>query len=85
MAESGSDRSPLASMTDDESIYDSDDYLLSEESDADCLPSLTKDAEELPYLFEPEASPEPITDDSHTEIEADREEETSSRIHNTNW
>ena len=39
----------------------------------------------LPYLFEPEASPEPIVGDSHTEIKADREEETSSHIHNTNW
>ena len=65
MAESGSNRSPLSSMTDDESIYDSNDYLSSEESDADCLPSLTEDAEVLPYLFEPEASPEPITGDSH--------------------
>ena len=85
MAESGSDRSPLSSMTDDESIYDSDDYLSLEESNADCLPSLTEDAEVLPYLFEPEAFPEPIMGDSHAEIEADREEETSSRIHNTNW
>ena len=85
MAENGSDCSPLSSMTDDESIYDSDDYLSLKESDADCLPSLTEDAEVLPYLFEPEASPEPITGDSHVEIKADREEETSSRIHNTNW
>ena len=87
---------PLSSMTDDESIYDSDNYLSSEESDADCLPSLTEDTslaalrdyediEVLPYLFEPEASPEPISGDSHAEIEADREEETSSHIHNTNW
>ena len=85
MAESGSNCSSLSSVTNDESIYDSDDYLSSEESDADCLPSLTEDTEVLPYLFEPEASPEPIAGDSYAEIEADREEETSSRIHNTNW
>ena len=85
MAESGSNCSSLFSVTIDESIYDSDDYLSSEESDADCLPSLTENAEVLPYLFEPEASPEPIAGDSYAEIEADREEETSSRIHNTNW
>ena len=85
MAESGSNCSSLSSVTNDESIYDSDDYLSSEESDADCLPSLTENAEVLPYLFKPEASPEPIVGDSYAEIEADREEETSSRIHNTNW
>ena len=85
MAESDSDCSSLSSMTDDESIHDSDDYLSSEESDADCSTSLTEDAEVLPYLFEPEASPESIAGDSHAEIEADREEETSSHIHNTNW
>ena len=57
MAESGSDSSSLSSMTKDQSISDSDGYLSSEESDTDCLPSLTEDAEVLPYLFEPEASP----------------------------
>ena len=36
-------------------------------------------------LFKPEASLEPIAGDSHAEIEVDREEETSSCIHNTNW
>ena len=76
---------PLSSVTDDESIYDSDNYLSSEESDADCLPYLTEDAEVLPYLFKPEASPEPIVGDSHVEIEVGREEETYSCIHNTNW
>ena len=73
MAESDSDRSSLSSVTADESIHDSGNYLSSEESDADCLPSLTEDAEVLPYLFEPEASPEPITHNSYTKIEADRE------------
>ena len=47
MAKSGSDCSFLPSMTDDESIYDRDDYLSSEESNADCLPSLTEDAEPI--------------------------------------
>ena len=64
---------PLSSVTDDESIYDSDNYLLSEEIYADCLPSLTKDAEVLGYLFEPEASTEPIAGDLYVEIEVDRE------------
>ena len=85
MAESDRDRSSFSSMTDDEFIRDSDDYLSSEESNDDCVPSLTEGAEVSPYLFEPEASPEPIAGDSHVEIEADREEETSRRINNTNW
>ena len=85
MAESGSNCSSLSSVTNDKFVYDSDNYISSEESDADCLPSLTENAEVLPYLFEPEASPEPIVGDSYVEIEADREEETSSCIHKMNW
>ena len=85
MAESGSDLSSLSSVTDNESIYDSDNYLLSEESDVDCLVFLTKDIEVLPYRFKPEAPPDPRAGYSHVEIETDREEEAPSQIRNTNW
>ena len=85
MAESGSDLSPLSSVTDDDSINDSDDYLSSEESDADYLAFLTEDTEVLPYRFKPDATSEPRAGYSLAEIEADREEEAPSRMHNTNW
>ena len=85
MAESGSDLSSLSSVTDDDSINDSDNYLSSEQSDADYLAFLTKDAEVWPYRFEPDATPEPRAGYSPADFEADREEEAPSRIHNTNW
>ena len=85
MAESGSDLSSLSSVTDNDSINDSDDYLSSEESDVDYLAFLTEDAEVLPYRFKPDATPEPRVGYSLMEIEADREEEAPSQIHNTNW
>jgi len=75
MTESGSDLSSLSSVTDDDSINDSDDYLSSEESNADYLAFLAEDAEVLPYRFEPDATPEPRAGYSLVEIEADREEE----------
>ena len=85
MAESGSDLSSLSSVTDGDSFNDSDDYLSSEESDADYLAFLTEDTEVLPNRFEPDATPEPRAGYSLKDIEADREEEAPSRIHSTNW
>ena len=85
ITESGSDLSWLSSVTDDDSINDSDNYLSSEESEADYLAFHTKDTEVLPYHFEPDATPEPRADYSLSEIKADREEKAPSRIQNTNW
>ena len=82
MAESGSDRSSLSSVTDDKSIYSSYDSLVSENIDADRFPSLSLDTEVLLYQFEPEPFPEPITDVS---LVTDREDEPSSWMGNTNW
>ena len=85
MAESGSDRSSLSSVTDDESIYSGYDSLTSEESDTDCFLSLSQATEVLPYQFEPEPSPEPTAGDLHTDTVTDTEDEPSSQIGNTNW
>lgn len=93
MAESGSGRSSLSSsfssVTDDECIYSSFDSLPSEENDNDFFLtgalSYETEAAVLPYRFEPEASPEPSTDDCHEGIVSDGEDMPSSRIGNTNW
>ena len=82
MAESHSDRSSLSSVTDNESVYSSNDSLSSEESDTDSFPSGT---EVLPYQFEPEPSPEPTADDPHAGIVTRSEDDPPGRIGNTNW
>ena len=73
---------PLSPVTDDESVYSSCDSLVSEDIDVDHFPSLSLDTEVLPYRFEPEPSPEPITDVS---LATDREDEPSSQMGSTNW
>ena len=89
MAESGSDgsstRSSRSSVTDDESVCSSSTSLSSGMSNDDSFPSLSRGTEVLPYLFEPEPSPEPSTEDSHARIVTDEEDVPHSRIGNTNW
>ena len=89
MAESGSDgsstRSSRSSVTDDESVCSSFTSLSSGMSNDDSFPSLSRGTEVLPYLFEPEPSPEPSIEDSHARIVTDEEDVPHSRIGNTNW
>ena len=89
MAESGSDSSSTcssrSSVTDDESVCSSSISLSSGMSDDDSFPSLSHGIEVLPYLFKPEPSPKPSTEDSHARIVTDEEDVPHSRIGNTNW
>ena len=80
MAES--DSSIPSKVSDDESVCFSSDYLSSNLSDEDGLPSLTHGCEVLPYQFEPDPSPENLL---HTRILSREESLCHSRIGNTNW
>ena len=80
MAES--DSSTPSSVTDDESVCSSSDYLSSNLSDEDGLPSLTHRGEVLPYQFEPDPSPDDLL---HAHILSGEESLRHSRIGNTNW
>ena len=80
MAES--DSSSPSSVTDDESVCSSSDYLSSNLSDEDGLPSLTHGSEVLPYQFEPDPSPDDLL---HARILSGEESLRHSRIGNTNW
>ena len=80
MAES--DSSTPSSVTDDESVFSSSDYLSSNQSDEDGLPSLTHGSKVLLYQFEPDPSPDDLL---HARILSGEESLRHSRIGNTNW
>ena len=80
MAES--DSSSPSSVTDNESVYSSSDYLSSNLSDEDGLPSLTCGGEVLPYRFKPDPSPDDLL---HARILSGEESLCHSRIGNINW
>ena len=77
-----SDRSTPSSVTDDESVCFSSDYLSSNLSDEDGLPSMTHGGEVLPYQFEPDPSPDNLL---YACILSGEESLRHSQIGNTNW
>ena len=72
-------------LADDDSVCSTSTSLSSGMSDDDSFPSLSCETEVLPYLFEPEPSPEPSTENSHARVVTDEEDVPHSRIGNTNW
>ena len=79
MAES--DRSAPSSVTDNESVCSSSDYLCLNLSDEDGLPSLSYGGEVLLYQFEPDPCPD---DSSHVHVLSREESLRHSQIGNTN-
>ena len=77
-----SDSSTPSLVTDDESVCSSSDYLSSNLSDEDGLPSLSYRGEVLLYQFEPDPSPD---DSSHAHVLSREESLSHSGIGNTNW
>ena len=76
------DSSTPSSVTDDESVCSSSDYLSLNLSDEDGLPSLTHGGEVLRYQFKPDPSPNDLL---HASILSGEESLRHSRIGNTNW
>ena len=77
-----SDSSTRSSVTDDESVCSSSEYLSSSLSDGDDFPLSSYEDEVLPYRFEPDPSP---NDTSHSHILSGEESLHNSRMGNTNW
>ena len=80
MVESDSSISSL--VTDNESVCSSSDYLTSNVSDEDGLPSMSYRGEVLPYQFEPDHF---LANSSHAHVLSREESLRHSRIGNTNW